>query len=156
MRVGVFGATGQVGGVMRRLLEERNYPVDQIRYFASARSAGKKLPWRGTEVVVEDIATADFAGLDVAIFSAGGSTSKQYAEKVAAAGATVVDNSSAWRMDERVPLIVSEVNPDDVADAQLGIIANPNCTTMAAMPNASASRPPLPIGGTNRSERRSR
>ncbi len=134
MRVGVFGATGQVGGVMRRLLEERNYPVDQIRYFASARSAGKKLPWRGTEVVVEDIATADFAGLDVAIFSAGGSTSKQYAEKVAAAGATVVDNSSAWRMDERVPLIVSEVNPGDVADAQLGIIANPNCTTMAAMP----------------------
>ena len=119
---------------MRRLLEERNYPVDQIRYFASARSAGKKLPWRGTEVVVEDIATADFAGLDVAIFSAGGSTSKQYAEKVAAAGATVVDNSSAWRMDERVPLIVSEVNPGDVADAQLGIIANPNCTTMAAMP----------------------
>ena len=119
---------------MRRLLEERNYPVDQIRYFASARSAGKKLPWRGTEVVVEDIATADFAGLDVAIFSAGGSTSKQYAEKVAAAGATVVDNSSAWRMDERVPLIVSEVNPGDVAEAQLGIIANPNCTTMAAMP----------------------
>ena len=134
MRVGVFGATGQVGGVMRRLLEERNYPVDQIRYFASARSAGKKLPWRGTEVVVQDIATADFAGLDVAIFSAGGSTSKQYAEKVAAAGATVVDNSSAWRMDERVPLIVSEVNPGDVAEAQLGIIANPNCTTMAAMP----------------------
>lgn len=119
---------------MRRLLEERNYPVDQIRYFASARSAGKKLPWRGAEVVVEDIATADFAGLDVAIFSAGGSTSKQHAEKVAAAGATVVDNSSAWRMDERVPLIVSEVNPGDVADAQLGIIANPNCTTMAAMP----------------------
>jgi len=134
MRVGLFGATGQVGGVMRRLLQERNYPVDQIRYFASARSAGKKLPWRDTEVVVEDIATADFSGLDVAIFSAGGSTSKQYAEKVAAAGATVVDNSSAWRMDPRVPLIVSEVNPGDIAAAELGIIANPNCTTMAAMP----------------------
>ena len=89
MRVGVFGATGQVGGVMRRLLDERNYPVDEIRYFASSRSAGKKLPWKDGEVVVEDIATADFAGLDVAIFSAGGGTSKQYAEKVAAAGATV-------------------------------------------------------------------
>ncbi|SHJ27866.1 aspartate-semialdehyde dehydrogenase [Tessaracoccus bendigoensis DSM 12906] len=119
---------------MRRLLQERNYPVDQIRYFASARSAGTRLPWRDTEVVVEDIATADFSGLDVAIFSAGGSTSKQYAERVAAAGATVVDNSSAWRMDPRVPLIVSEVNPGDVAAAELGIIANPNCTTMAAMP----------------------
>ena len=119
---------------MRRLLEERNYPVDQIRYFASSRSAGTKLPWKDTEVVVEDIATADFAGLDVALFSAGGSTSKQYAEKVAAAGATVIDNSSAWRMDPRVPLIVSEVNPGDVAAAEIGIIANPNCTTMAAMP----------------------
>ncbi len=119
---------------MRRLLAERGYPVDQIRYFASARSAGKKLPWGEEEVVVEDIATADFAGLDVALFSAGGSTSKQYAQKVAAAGATVVDNSSAWRMDDRVPLIVSEVNPEDVAQAELGIIANPNCTTMAAMP----------------------
>ncbi len=119
---------------MRRLLEERNYPVDQIRYFASARSAGKRLPWTDTEVVVEDIATADFTGLDVALFSAGGGTSKEYAPKVAAAGATVVDNSSAWRLDDRVPLIVSEVNPGDVAKAELGIIANPNCTTMAAMP----------------------
>ncbi|WGT47690.1 aspartate-semialdehyde dehydrogenase [Tessaracoccus lacteus] len=134
MRVGVFGATGQVGGVMRRLLDERNYPVDEIRYFASSRSAGKKLPWKDGEVVVEDIATADFAGLDVAIFSAGGGTSKQYAEKVAAAGAIVVDNSSAWRMDDRVPLVVAEVNPGDVVDPEIGIIANPNCTTMAAMP----------------------
>ena len=119
---------------MRRLLAERNYPVDEIRYFASARSAGTKLPWGDQEVTVEDIATADFSGLDVALFSAGGGTSKEYAEKVAAAGATVIDNSSAWRMDDRVPLIVSEVNPDDVAKAELGIIANPNCTTMAAMP----------------------
>ena len=119
---------------MRRLLDERNYPVDEIRYFASARSAGKRLPWKDTEVVVEDIATADFSGLDVALFSAGGGTSKEYAPKVAAAGATVVDNSSAWRLDDRVPLIVSEVNPGDVAKAELGIIANPNCTTMAAMP----------------------
>ena len=119
---------------MRRLLAERNYPVDEIRYFASARSAGRKLPWQDGEVVVEDIATASFEGLGVALFSAGGGTSKQYAEKVAAAGATVVDNSSAWRMDPRVPLIVSEVNPGDVAAAEIGIIANPNCTTMAAMP----------------------
>ena len=134
MRVGVFGATGQVGGVMRRLLEERNFPVEQIRYFASARSAGKALPWGAAEVVVEDIETADFSGLDVALFSAGGSTSKLWAPRVAEAGATVVDNSSAWRMDDRVPLVVSEVNPGDVARAQLGIVANPNCTTMAAMP----------------------
>lgn len=134
MRVGVFGATGQVGGVLRALLDERGYPVDEIRYFASERSAGRTLPWKGEEVVVEDIAKADFAGLDVALFSAGGGTSKQYAEKVAAAGATVVDNSSAWRLDDRVPLIVAEVNPEDVAKAELGIIANPNCTTMAAMP----------------------
>ena len=134
MHVGVFGATGQVGGVLRTLLEERNYPVESIRFFASHRSAGRTLPWKGEEVIVEDIAKADFSGLDVALFSAGGSTSKEYAEKVAAAGATVVDNSSAWRMDERVPLIVSEVNPEDVDQAELGIIANPNCTTMAAMP----------------------
>lgn len=123
---------------MRRLLAERNYPVDQIRYFASSRSAGTKLPWKDTEVVVEDIATAGFGGIDVAIFSAGGSTSKQYAERVADAGAIVVDNSSAWRMDPRVPLIVSEVNPGDVAAAEIGIIANPNCTTMAAMPAIKA------------------
>lgn len=123
---------------MRRLLQERNYPVEQIRYFASARSAGKQLPWRDDTVVVEDLATADFSGLDVAIFSAGGSTSKQFAEQVAAAGATVVDNSSAWRMDPRVPLIVSEVNPEDVSAAEIGIIANPNCTTMAAMPAVKA------------------
>lgn len=134
MRVGVFGATGQVGGVMRKLLVERDYPVESIRYFASERSAGKVLDWKGTDVVVEDIQTADFSGLDVALFSAGGGTSRQWAPKVAAAGATVVDNSSAWRMDDRVPLIVSEVNPEDVARAEIGIIANPNCTTMAAMP----------------------
>ena len=119
---------------MRRLLEERNVPVEQIRYFASARSAGKALPWGAAEVVVEDIETADFSGLDVALFSAGGSTSKLWAPRVAEAGATVVDNSSAWRMDDRVPLVVSEVNPGDVARAELGIVANPNCTTMAAMP----------------------
>ena len=134
MRVGVFGATGQVGGVMRKLLAERNYPVDEIRYFASERSAGKTLPWSDREVVVEDIATADFRGIDVALFSAGGGTSKQWAPEVARAGATVIDNSSAWRKDPEVPLVVSEVNPHALRERPKGIIANPNCTTMAAMP----------------------
>ena len=132
--VGVFGATGQVGGVMRQLLADRNFPVASMRYFASARSAGTTLPWGGEQVVVEDMATADFSGLDIALFSAGGSTSKEYAPTVAAAGATVIDNSSAWRMDPQVPLVVPEVNADALADIPLGIVANPNCTTMAAMP----------------------
>lgn len=134
MRVGVFGATGQVGGVMRKLLDERRYPVDEIRFFASRRSAGKTLDWRGAQVVVEDMATADFSGLDIAIFSAGASASREYAPKVAAAGAIVVDNSSCWRKDPEVPLVVSEVNPGDAKNPPKGIIANPNCTTMAAMP----------------------
>jgi aspartate-semialdehyde dehydrogenase len=114
MRVGVFGATGQVGGVMRTLLAERGFPVDDIRYFASARSAGTTLPWADGEVTVEDTATADFSGLDIALFSNGGSTSTEWAPKVAAAGAVVIDNSSAWRKDPEVPLVVSEVNPDDL------------------------------------------
>ncbi|HET7385569.1 MAG TPA: aspartate-semialdehyde dehydrogenase [Nocardioidaceae bacterium] len=134
MRVGVVGATGQVGTVMRRILEDRDFPVDAMRFFASARSAGRTLPWRGAEVVVEDAAAADPAGLDVVLFSAGASTSRDLAPVFAAAGATVVDNSSAWRMDPDVPLVVSEVNPQAVARASKGIIANPNCTTMAAMP----------------------
>src|SRR5688572_18353352 len=134
MRIGVFGATGQVGNVMRTLLDERGFPVDEIRYFASARSAGTTLPWKGESITVEDTATADFSGLDVALFSNGGSTSKEWAPRVAAAGATVVDNSSAWRKDPEVPLVVSEVNPEDLDDIPKGIVANPNCTTMAAMP----------------------
>ena len=132
--VGVVGATGQVGTVMRRLLDERGFPVERVRFFASARSAGTTLPWRGGEVTVEDAASADPSGLDVALFSAGGATSRALAPRFAGAGATVVDNSSAWRMDPDVPLVVSEVNPDAVRDARKGIIANPNCTTMAAMP----------------------
>lgn len=119
---------------MRSLLAERNFPVSEIRFFSSARSAGKTLPWAGGEVVVEDTATADFAGIDIAVFSAGGKTSREYAPKVAAAGATVIDNSSCWRLDPDVPLVVSEVNPGDVLNPPKGIIANPNCTTMAAMP----------------------
>ena len=134
MRIGVFGATGQVGNVMRTLLHERNFPVEQIRYFASARSAGSTLPWGDTEITVEDTATADFSGLDIALFSNGGSTSKEWAPRVAAAGAVVIDNSSAWRKDPDVPLVVSEVNPEDLDVIPKGIVANPNCTTMAAMP----------------------
>ena len=134
VRVGVVGATGQVGGVMREVLVERDFPVSDIRFFASARSAGRTLPWRGADITVEDAETADWSGLDIALFSAGGTTSRALAPVVAAAGVTVIDNSSAWRMDPDVPLVVSEVNPDDIGDARKGIIANPNCTTMAAMP----------------------
>jgi aspartate-semialdehyde dehydrogenase len=134
MRVGVFGATGQVGGVMRTLLAERKLPVTEVRFFASARSAGRRLPWRGGEIVVEDTETADLSGLDLALFSNGKTASLATAPRVAATGAIVIDNSSAWRMDPDVPLVVSEVNPADAVRPPKGIIANPNCTTMAAMP----------------------
>ena len=134
MRVGVFGATGQVGGVMRALLAERRFPVSDVRFFASARSAGRALDWQGTEIPVEDTDTADLSGLDLALFSNGKTASLATAPKVAAAGAIVIDNSSAWRMDPEVPLVVSEVNPEDALRPPKGIIANPNCTTMAAMP----------------------
>jgi aspartate-semialdehyde dehydrogenase len=134
IRVGVVGATGQVGAVVRRLLEERDFPVAEIRYFASERSAGTTLPWRGQQIVVEDASTADPNGLDVAIFSAGAAMSRVQAPRFAAAGVLVIDNSSAWRMDPDVPLVVSEVNPHGLDNIRKGIIANPNCTTMAAMP----------------------
>ncbi len=134
MRVGVFGATGQVGRVMLTLLAERDFPVDELRVFSSARSAGSTVSFKGRDYTVEDTATADFTGLDIAIFSAGATMSREFAEKVAAAGAVVIDNSSAWRKDPEVPLVVSEVNPGDSANPPKGIIANPNCTTMAAMP----------------------
>jgi aspartate-semialdehyde dehydrogenase len=132
--VGIVGATGMVGNVMRALLAEREFPHDELRFFASARSAGNKLEFSGRKILVEDAATADPSGLDVAIFSAGATTSRALAPKFAAAGAVVVDNSSCWRMDPEVPLVVSEVNPQDIALAKKGIISNPNCTTMAAMP----------------------
>ncbi len=134
LTVGVVGATGQVGRVMRTLLEERAFPATTVRFFASARSAGRVLPWKDGEVVVEDVATADLSGIDIAVFSAGATASREYAPKFAAAGAVVVDNSSAWRKDPEVPLVVSEVNGADIAQRPKGIIANPNCTTMAAMP----------------------
>ena len=132
--VAVVGATGQVGAVMRRLLAERDFPLDRLRLLASARSAGTTIEWRGQQIVVEDAATADVSDIDIALFSAGGSTSKALAPAYAAAGAVVIDNSSAWRMDPDVPLVVSEVNPHAIAEMRKGIIANPNCTTMAAMP----------------------
>jgi aspartate-semialdehyde dehydrogenase len=136
--IGVVGATGQVGVAMRQILLERGFPADEVRFFASARSAGTVLPFGDREVVVEDAATADPSGLDVALFSAGATTSRALAPVFAAAGAIVVDNSSAFRMDPDVPLVVSEVNPHAIAramtGARKGIIANPNCTTMAAMP----------------------
>lgn len=134
MDIAVFGATGQVGTVMRQLLAERRFPIDSVRFFASARSAGRHLAFGGSEVEVHDAATGDFSGLDLALFSAGGDFSREYAPKVAAAGATVIDNSSAWRMDPEVPLVVAEVNPAALESRPKGIVANPNCTTMAAMP----------------------
>lgn len=135
--VAVVGATGQVGRVMRSILEERNFPADKVRFFASSRSAGQELEFRGEKIVVEDLAQVtekSVADVDIALFSAGGATSKQWSPVFAAAGATVVDNSSAFRKDPDVPLIVSEVNPQDAQNPPKGIIANPNCTTMAAMP----------------------
>ncbi|MEE1774200.1 aspartate-semialdehyde dehydrogenase [Streptomyces sp. JV185] len=134
MKVGIVGATGQVGTVMRRILAERKFPADELRLFASARSAGSTIEWQGREITVEDASTADYTGLDIVLFSAGGATSKALAEKVASQGAVVIDNSSAWRKDPEVPLVVSEVNPHAIANRPKGIIANPNCTTMAAMP----------------------
>ncbi|AYE98201.1 aspartate-semialdehyde dehydrogenase [Mycobacterium paragordonae] len=133
--VGVVGATGQVGQVMRTLLDQRDFPASSVRFFASARSQGRKLPFRGQEIEVEDAETADPSGLDIALFSAGGAMSKTQAPRFAAAGVTVIDNSSAWRKDPDVPLVVSEVNfKRDAHRRPKGIIANPNCTTMAAMP----------------------
>jgi aspartate-semialdehyde dehydrogenase len=132
--VGIVGATGLVGGMMREILAERDFPIGTLRLFASARSSGKTIAFRGNDVVVEDAESADFSGLDIVFFSAGGSTSRTLAPKAAAAGAVVIDNSSAWRSDPDVPLVVAEVNPEALRDIPKGIVANPNCTTMAAMP----------------------
>lgn len=143
--IAVVGATGQVGRVMLTLLAERAVPHRAIRAFASARSAGSTVQYAGLDLIVEDAESADLtgvdgagAGIDIAIFSAGGATSKALAPRFVEAGAVVVDNSSAWRRDEQVPLVVAEVNPEAMADRPRGIIANPNCTTMAAMPTLKA------------------
>jgi len=134
VNLGVVGATGQVGTVVRQLLVDRGFALASIRFFASARSAGTTIDFNGTPITVEDASTADPSGLDIAIFSAGATTSKAQAPRFAAAGVTVIDNSSGWRMDPEVPLVVSEVNPHALVNPPKGIIANPNCTTMAAMP----------------------
>jgi len=134
MRIGIVGATGQVGGVMRSVLEQRSFPADEMRFLASARSAGTTLPWRGDEITVEDVAHADLSGLDIVLMSAGAAASRVTAERIAASGPVVIDNSSAWRRHPEVPLVVSEVNPEAAAARPKGIIANPNCTTMAPMP----------------------
>jgi aspartate-semialdehyde dehydrogenase len=134
MRVGIVGATGQVGGVMLSVLAERAFPVDELRLFASARSAGRVIGWQGRPITVEDAATADYDGLDLALVSVGAGASRELSPRIASAGAVVIDNSSAWRMDPEVPLVVSEVNPHAVGDRPKGIVANPNCTTMVAMP----------------------
>lgn len=136
--LGVVGATGQVGQVVRELLLERSFPLDSVRFFASARSAGTHLAFAGEQIVVEDTETADLTGLDIAIFSAGATLSKAQAPRFAAAGVIVIDNSSGWRMDPDVPLVVAEVNPEESVAPAKGIIANPNCTTMAAMPALKA------------------
>jgi aspartate-semialdehyde dehydrogenase len=119
---------------MRQILADRDFPAAKVRFFSSARSAGTELEYRGEKIIVEDVAEADYSGIDIAVFSAGATASREYAPKFADAGAVVVDNSSAWRKDPDVPLVVSEVNPDAIKSRPRGIIANPNCTTMAAMP----------------------
>ncbi len=134
MQIGIVGATGQVGSVMRQILIERNFPIDSIRFFASERSAGKKITFQGEEIIVEDALKANWDGLEIVLFSAGGELSKNLAPSVAATGATVIDNSSAWRMDDDVPLVVPEVNAHALENIPKGIVANPNCTTMVAMP----------------------
>ncbi|WP_062209817.1 aspartate-semialdehyde dehydrogenase [Demequina oxidasica] len=131
--IAIVGATGQVGSVMRELVEAR-FPDASVRFFASARSAGTTLPFQGRDITVEDTESGDYSGIDIALFSAGGAASKVFAPKFAEAGAIVIDNSSAFRSDSDVPLVVSEVNPDALNDIPKGIVANPNCTTMAAMP----------------------
>ncbi|MGH9281838.1 MAG: aspartate-semialdehyde dehydrogenase [Acidimicrobiales bacterium] len=138
MKLGVIGATGMVGEVMRSILAERAFPAEEVRFFASARSAGTRLPWGDGDIEVEDAATADYAGLDVVLMSAGATLSRELAPKVAAAGPIVVDNSSAWRRDPDVPLVVPEVNAAALDTIPKGIVANPNCTTMVCMPPLKA------------------
>ncbi|MBF4562956.1 aspartate-semialdehyde dehydrogenase [Microbacterium sp. VKM Ac-2870] len=134
LNVAVVGATGQVGTVMREILAERSFPIRELRLFATARSAGTAVEFGGETIIIEDVATADPTGIDIALFSAGATGSRAHAPRFAEAGAVVIDNSSAWRMDPEVPLVVSEVNPHATVNPPKGIIANPNCTTMAAMP----------------------
>jgi aspartate-semialdehyde dehydrogenase len=134
VNVGIFGATGVAGSTMRSVLAERRFPLDSVRFFATARSAGRRLPWADGEVEVEDVQKADLSNIDIALLAAGATTSKELSPRLAATGTKVIDNSSAWRMHPEVPLVVSEVNPHALASMPLGIVANPNCTTMVGMP----------------------
>src|SRR5580658_1888387 len=134
MRIAIVGATGQVGVVLRSILAERAFPVDEMRYLASSRSAGTTLPWGDRDITVEDAATCDLSGIDLALCSAPASVSRSLAPRLAAAGAIVIDNSSAWRMDPEVPLVVPEANAGALTSIPKGIVANPNCTTMVAIP----------------------
>ena len=132
--VAIVGATGAVGETMLSILAERDFPVGKLVLLASARSAGTQVDFKGQKVDVLDLETFDPTGVDIALFSAGGSVSKEYAPKFAAAGAVVIDNSSTFRYDDDVPLVVSEVNPHAAKNRPRGIIANPNCSTMQLMP----------------------
>ncbi|NNN15845.1 MAG: aspartate-semialdehyde dehydrogenase [Acidimicrobiaceae bacterium] len=140
MRIGVVGATGQVGSVMLQLLDERGIDIESLRLFASHRSAGRLLNFKGRDIEIEDAETADYSGIDYALFSAGATASRSLAPKVASFGAIVIDNSSAWRMDSDVPLVVPEVNGHALGEISKGIVANPNCTTMIAMSTLKALR----------------
>ena len=133
-KVAVVGATGAVGETMLAILAERRFPISELVALASERSAGSYVDFADDEVLVQDLATFDPADVDIAMFSAGGGTSKEYAPKFAAAGAVVIDNSSTFRYDDDVPLVVSEVNPEAAKNRPRGIIANPNCSTMQLMP----------------------
>ncbi|MGA0845521.1 MAG: aspartate-semialdehyde dehydrogenase, partial [Luteolibacter sp.] len=132
-RVAIVGATGAVGEEMRLCLAERNFPLTGLKLLASARSAGKRLDFCGQETIVEELTHDSFHDVDIALFSAGGGISKEFAPSAAAAGAVVIDNSSAFRMDDGVPLVVPEINPEAAADCPRGIIANPNCTTIISL-----------------------
>ena len=125
MKMAIFGATGQVGSVMINILAESNLKIDELRLFASPKSAGKKLSFQGEEIVVEDSYSGDYSGIDVALFSCGKAASLELAPAVGKAGAIVIDNSSAWRMDDEVPLVVPEVNPEDLKKIKKNIVANP-------------------------------
>jgi aspartate-semialdehyde dehydrogenase len=134
LNVAIVGATGQVGGVLLSVLAERDFPLDSLRLFASSRSAGRTIEWNGRSLVVEDVETADVGGIDIVLSSPGATASRVHSPRFAAAGAMVVDNTSAWRMDPDVPLVVPEVNASALDSMPKGIVANPNCTTMVFMP----------------------
>jgi aspartate-semialdehyde dehydrogenase len=131
--VAIVGATGAVGVEMLLCLEQRNFPLSKLKLLASARSAGKRMTFRGQEIVVEELTHDSFVGVDIALFSAGGGISKEFAPSAAAAGAVVIDNSSAFRMDDDVPLVVPEINPEAAKNHPRNIIANPNCTTIITL-----------------------